>query len=89
MESDEYGFVAAARVGLEMFDHSQRGTGRTTRLIERATDNDIVITATDANARHLSSLLRRAGKKTRVVVVREDRAQRYAGTADQPHSLRS
>jgi hypothetical protein len=40
---DEFGYVAAARTGLRMFETCSRGSGRTMRLIERVTEQDQII----------------------------------------------
>lgn len=65
---DEYGFGAAARIGLRMFEQSSRRSGRTMRLIERVEDGDRIVTTTEREARRLLALLREVGK-TKVSVV--------------------
>lgn len=60
---DEYGFSAAQRMGLRVFETSSRGSGRTMRMIERARDGDQIITHLSKEAKRLESLLRKAGKK--------------------------
>ena len=69
--SDEYGFVGAALSGLRIFESAMRGTGRTTRLIERVTDDDRIIVGTVEVHRYVSQLIKAAGKKTQVVVVKQ------------------
>lgn len=67
--SDEYGFAAAAMVGLHVFETSARSTGRTLRLVERVTDDDVIIVPSAQMARDMERRLRDAGKKTKVRVV--------------------
>ena len=69
--SDEYGFAAAARVGLDMYDLSCRRTGRTLRLIERVTEEDQIVVHSKEMNDQLTRALSLAGKpKVRVIIVR-------------------
>jgi len=80
---DEFGFAAAGLAGLNMFETTMRGSGRTSRMIERLTDNDQLIVATPKERERIERLLRKAGKsKVRVYAV-EPTAHplRYVGTA--------
>ncbi len=81
---DEYGFGAAASAGLRMFDGACRATGRTSRLIERVTDEDQIVCPTSQIAEHVRRLLHHAKKKTRVIVSPVNEVpMHHAGTA--PH----
>lgn len=78
---DEYGFGAAARAGLQMFEQCARQSGRTMRLIERVTENDQIVVMTQQEANRINALLREAGKpNTRVVVCSaRDLSKLFAG----------
>ena len=65
---DEYGFIAAARVGLRVFDESQRNTGRSTRLIERTQPGDMIIVSTQQEQRWYERKVKEA-KKADVTVL--------------------
>jgi hypothetical protein len=70
--ADEYGFSAAMAAGLHLFDLAGRRSGRTTRMIERAQDGDLIVCATECERRRLQRLLRDAGKPgVRVIHVGE------------------
>ena len=64
---DEYGFLAVAKAGLRTFEQCCRQSGRTSRMIERVTDDDRIVCSTKAEADRVRSLLIGAGKgKTQV-----------------------
>jgi hypothetical protein len=66
---DEYGFAAALKLSLRMFEMLNRGTGRTMRLVERVTEEDQIVVASTREAEALRYHLKRAGKpKIRVLV---------------------
>jgi hypothetical protein len=60
---DEYGYGAAMRSGLEIFEMASRQSGRTMRLIERVNDGDRIICSTQKEADRLRRLLREVGKE--------------------------
>jgi hypothetical protein len=79
---DEYGIAAAARVGVLMYEQACRNSGRTSRMIERVTDEDQIIVPSGDVSRHVRYMLKEAGKKTQVFVVRPgDVPMRTVGTA--------
>lgn len=59
---DEYGLTASALVGLSMFSNASRRSGRTTRMIERVTKEDIIIVPNRHTAEHIKQLLHAARK---------------------------
>lgn len=65
-QMDEYGFGSAAMTGLRLFEMSGRRSGRTTRMVALADDNDVIVCSNSAEARRVEQLLRARGKKTRV-----------------------
>lgn len=66
---DEYGYSAAMKAGLAVFEMSGRGSGRTMRMIERAADEDRIVTTTPREAKRIERILRERGKKTAVVAL--------------------
>ena len=65
---DEYGFSAAARMALQLFETNSRQTGRTARMIERVRDGDLIVTSMGKEALRLERLLKEA-KKTGVKII--------------------
>lgn len=81
---DEYGIGSAASMGLHLYEASSRGTGRTTRMVERLRDDDQVVCRSAKEAERIRRLLKDAGKSTKVVSVQHasdlyDRTQRAKG----------
>ncbi len=70
---DEYGFAAAMRAGAEVFEMSGRQSGRTMRMLERATDGDRIVTTNAQEANRLRGILKEMDKEVRVVAVDPDR----------------
>ena len=70
---DEYGLIAAAKTGLKLFEASSRGSGRTSRLVERVTDEDQIVAPTREVSDYIRHRLKDAGKKTRVFTIPVDR----------------
>lgn len=66
---DEYGFGSAAFAGVRLFEETQRGTGRTSRLIERVKDGDAIVVISREQADLHRRLLRDARKKGVSVLV--------------------
>lgn len=59
---DEYGYAAAMKMGLRMFETSSRNSGRTMRLIERVSKGDRIVVATRQMADFIRDRLKQAGK---------------------------
>lgn len=59
---DEFGFSSAARLAIELHDMGSRGSGRSMRLIERATKGDLIVTVNEREAARLSRLLKQRDK---------------------------
>ncbi len=75
--SDEYGFQATAVSALQLFEIASRGCGRTSRMIERVADGDLIIVATGEEQRRVRKLLTEAGKPD-VRVVAADRGMPHS-----------
>lgn len=83
---DEYGFAAAAKAGLRMFEACSRQSGRTMRMIERVTEDDQIVASTEREATRIRQLLKAARKpKVRVHVVDPSRVPMSAGVGTAPH----
>jgi hypothetical protein len=70
---NDYGYVAVALAGLELFEMSARRFGRTERLIAAVRDGDRVICSSTDHQRDLKRRLRDAGKPNVTVVVSDPR----------------
>lgn len=71
--TDEYGFGAAASSALILYEMTQRGSGRTARMIERAQDGDQIVCANGRECDRIFRLLAKARKSNvRVFVVNEN-----------------
>ncbi|MDO8421156.1 MAG: hypothetical protein Q7S99_03245 [Parvibaculum sp.] len=80
--TDEYGFAASALTGMQIYEHAARGSGRTSRLVERATSYDQIVVATAKERDRLERLCRDAGKKPKIFVCDpRDDIRRTVGTA--------
>lgn len=66
---DEYGFGSAAAMGLQLFEHASRSSGRTLRMLDRATNDDMIVCRKAKEAERLRRLIKDRGKTTSVVVV--------------------
>jgi hypothetical protein len=66
---NEYGFSSAVMAALTIFEDTSRASGRTTRLIERCQDDDIIVVSTIYVKKYHERLLRNANKKTRVICI--------------------
>lgn len=69
--TDEFGYTSAAMAGLQVFEMSARGSGRTMRLIERVKKGDAIICASSGSARYIRSALRDMKKDGVEVLVRD------------------
>lgn len=67
---DRYGFGSAALMALHLYEIAQRGTGRTTSMLDSATDIDAILCLDAREAERLRRELHRRDKKT--VVIRCD-----------------
>ena len=77
---DEYGLFSAVKAGLHTFSMMARRTGRTTRMIERIKDGDILICSTSDERRDIERGLREAGKD-KVKIVVQDPTKRFDNPA--------
>lgn len=77
---DEYGLFAAVKAGFHTFSMMARRTGRTTRMIERIKDGDVLICSTSDERRDLEWRLRQAGKD-KVKIVVQDPTKRFDNPA--------
>lgn len=59
---EDFGVGGAAKMALHLFEHASRGSGRTTRLVDRVQPGDRIIVATAPERIRLERLLRDAGK---------------------------
>ncbi len=66
---DEYGIGSAASMALHLYDRACRSSGRTSRLIARAGNDDLIVCRTGKEAERLRSLIKQRGKATRVTSV--------------------
>lgn len=81
--NDEYGFIAAALSGLNLFEVTQRASGRTSRMLERVTDDDQIVFSNEREKSRVERLLKKSGKmKVRLYVVDPKRVpMELVGTA--------
>lgn len=63
---DEHGMGSAALCGLRLFEMSSRRSGRTSRMVAMADDNDVIVCIDGKEAQRVERMLRAKGKKTRV-----------------------
>lgn len=63
---DEHGMGSAALSGLRLFEMASRRSGRTTRMVAMAGDNDVIVCINGREAQRVERMLREKGKKTRV-----------------------
>lgn len=71
---DPWGVGEALQMGLRMFIHAQRATGRSTMLLDSLRDGDIIIAATEREARRLERLAHERGLKHVISMGYEPRA---------------
>ena len=80
---DEYGIGSAARMALHLFESASRRTGRTSRMIAAARDDDLIVCRHSKEAERVRRLLKEAGKKTGVTAVEHaDDLHRISRRAD-------
>lgn len=65
---NDYGFNAALCMALELYDLSNRDSGRTTRMLEVVTDFDLIICETQQNKNYLERAIKNINKKTTIVI---------------------
>ena len=66
---DEYGIGSAAAMGLQLYESASRRSGRTTRMLAMATNDDVIVCRRAKESDRLRRLIKDSGKTTRVVTV--------------------
>lgn len=56
---DQWGYTSALRMALELFERTQRGTGRTTAMLRGVNAGDVIIAGSHDEARQIEGALRR------------------------------
>ncbi|MEQ6332952.1 hypothetical protein [Sphingobium sp. MK2] len=65
---NDFGYPAALKLALRMFEHSARASGRSTALIDAIEDGDVIIVDKNFMGLHYQDMARRAGKKIKTIV---------------------
>lgn len=80
---DEYGIGSAASMGLHRYDRASRRTGRTSRMVEAAQNDDLIVCRHAKEAERVRRLIKEAGKSTRVTAI-EHADELHARIAQRP-----
>lgn len=65
---NHFGYPAALKLSLRMFEHSARASGRSTALIDAVENGDVIIVDKNFMGRHYQDMARRAGKTIKTIV---------------------
>lgn len=68
-DMDEYGIGSAAAMGLQLYELASRASGRTSRMLDAARDDDLIICRTTKETDRIRRLLKEKGKATRVTTI--------------------
>lgn len=66
---DNYGIGSAASMALHLYESASRRSGRTSRMIAAAGEDDLIVCRTEKEAERLRRLLKEAGKCTKVKAI--------------------
>lgn len=73
---NDFGYPAALKLALRMFEYSARASGRSTALIDAMEDGDVLIVTTNRMGLHYQGMARRVGKNIKTLVRDPQQAMR-------------